>query len=80
MRTVRDVMCPVLEVLRTTDTVADAASYLASPRRGVRPLCLPDGSLAGTVQQPRHRDQGGGQGARTAAVLPGRAGRAGRRR
>jgi CBS domain-containing protein len=49
MRTVRDVMCGDIEVLRTTETVADAASYLAAHREDSVPLCLGDGSLAGTV-------------------------------
>ena len=33
MRTVRDVMSGEIEVLRTTETAADAASYLASHAR-----------------------------------------------
>ena len=49
MRTVRDVMCGDIEVLRTTETVADAASFLAAHREDSVPLCLVDGSLAGTV-------------------------------
>ena len=49
MRTVRDVMSAHIEVLRTTETAADAASYLASHAEDSVPLCLSDGSLAGTV-------------------------------
>ena len=49
MRTVRDVMSVHIEVLRTTETAADAASYLASHLDESVPLCLSDGSLAGTV-------------------------------
>ncbi len=49
MRTVRDVMSGDIEVLRTTETAADAASYLASHFDESVPLCLSDGSLAGTV-------------------------------
>ena len=53
MRTVRDVMSWDIEVLRTTETAADAASYLATHNEDTVPLCLSDGSLAGTVS---HRD------------------------
>jgi CBS domain-containing protein len=49
MKTVRDVMCPVLEVLHTTDSVADAAGYLATHEEESVPFCLADGRLAGTV-------------------------------
>ncbi len=49
MRTVRDVMSGEIEVLRTTETAADAASYLASHLDDSVALCLTDGSLAGTV-------------------------------
>jgi len=49
MRTVRDVMSGHIEVLRTSETAADAASYLASHMEESVPLCLSDGSLAGTV-------------------------------
>jgi CBS domain-containing protein len=49
MRTVRDVMSGHIEVLQTSETVADAASYLASHDQDSVPLCLSDGSLAGTV-------------------------------
>jgi CBS domain-containing protein len=38
-----------IEVLRTSETAADAASYLASHVEESVPLCLSDGSLAGTV-------------------------------
>jgi CBS domain-containing protein len=38
-----------IEVLRTSETAADAASYLASHVDESVPLCLSDGSLAGTV-------------------------------
>lgn len=49
MRTVRDVMSGNIEVLRTTETAADAASFLAAHVDDSVPLCLSDGSLAGTV-------------------------------
>ncbi len=49
MRTVRDVMSGHIEVLRTSETAADAASYLASHVDDSVTLCLSDGSLAGTV-------------------------------
>lgn len=49
MRTVRDVMSGYVEALRTSETVADAASYLAAHAEDSVPLCLSDGSLAGTV-------------------------------
>jgi CBS domain-containing protein len=49
MRTIREVMHGDVEVLRTTDTAADAARFLASHGDDVAPLCLSDGSLAGTV-------------------------------
>jgi CBS domain-containing protein len=49
MRIVRDVMSDDIEVLRTTETAADAASYLAGHLDDSVPLCLSDGSLAGTV-------------------------------
>jgi CBS domain-containing protein len=49
MRTIRDVMSGNVEVLRTTDTAADAASFLASHGEDSAPLCRSDGSLAGTV-------------------------------
>jgi CBS domain-containing protein len=49
MKTVRDVMCPVRDVLQTTDSVADAARYLASHDEDSVALCRADGSLAGTV-------------------------------
>ena len=49
MRTVRDVMSGHIEVLQTTETAADAASYLASHVEESVPLCLSNGSLAGTV-------------------------------
>jgi CBS domain-containing protein len=49
MRTIRDVMREDIEVLRTTETVADAASFLASHDQDSVPLCLSDGSLAGVV-------------------------------
>jgi CBS domain-containing protein len=38
-----------IEVLRTSETAADAATYLASHVEESVPLCLSDGSLAGTV-------------------------------
>ena len=49
MRTVRDVMSGDIDVLRTTETAADAAAYLATHHEDAVPLCLSDGSLAGTV-------------------------------
>jgi CBS domain-containing protein len=49
MRTVRDVMSADVEVLRTTESVADAACYLAAHAVESIPLCQSDGSLAGTV-------------------------------
>lgn len=49
MRTVRDVMSGHIEVLRTSETAADAACYLASHVEESVPLRLADGSLAGTV-------------------------------
>jgi CBS domain-containing protein len=49
MRTVRDVMSVHIEVLRTNETAAAAASYLASHVEESVPLCLSDGRLAGTV-------------------------------
>ena len=49
MRTIRDVMCGDVEVLRTNETAADAACFLASHGQDVAPLCRSDGSLAGTV-------------------------------
>jgi CBS domain-containing protein len=53
MRTVREVMSSDIEVLRTTETAADAASYLSVHDEEAVPLCLGDGSLAGSVS---HRD------------------------
>ncbi len=49
MRTVRDVMYGDIEVLRTTESAADAAWYLAAHDVDEVPLCLADGSLAGSV-------------------------------
>jgi CBS domain-containing protein len=49
MRTIRDVMSGDIDVLRTTETAADAACFLASHGEDPAPLCLSDGSLAGTV-------------------------------
>ena len=49
MRTIREVMNGHVDVLRTTDTAADAACFLASHGDDVAPLCLSDGSLAGTI-------------------------------
>jgi len=49
MRTVRDVMTVDVEVLRTTETVSEAACYLAAHPVEAVPLCLSDGSLAGSV-------------------------------
>ena len=49
MRTVRDVMSGDIEVLRTTESVTEAACYLATHEEDAVPLCLSDGSLAGMV-------------------------------
>jgi CBS domain-containing protein len=49
MRSIRDVMCEDVDVLRTTDTAADAARFLASHNEDAAPLCRSDGSLAGTI-------------------------------
>jgi CBS domain-containing protein len=49
MRTVRDVMRSDIEVLRTTDSAADAARLLAAGQVESIPLCLSDGRLAGAV-------------------------------
>jgi len=49
MWTIRDVMHGDIEVLRTTETAADAASFLATHVEDTVPLCLSDGSLAGVV-------------------------------
>lgn len=49
MRTVRDVMSVDIEVLRTTETAADAACFLATHGDDAVPLCLSDDSLAGMV-------------------------------
>ncbi len=49
MKTVRDVMRWDVEVLRTTESAADAACFLAAGTEDSIPLCLTDGSLAGTV-------------------------------
>jgi CBS domain-containing protein len=49
MRTVRDVMSGDIEVLRTTESAADAASFLAAHEVDSIPLCQSDGSLAGIV-------------------------------
>jgi CBS domain-containing protein len=49
VKTVRDLMCPVLDVLHTTDSVADAAGYLARHDEDSVPFCGTDGRLAGTV-------------------------------
>jgi CBS domain-containing protein len=49
MRTVRDVMSGDIQVLRTTESVADAASYLAAHELDSIALCQADGSLAGAV-------------------------------
>lgn len=49
MRTIREVMCEEVDVLRTTDSAVDAARYLAASTDDTVPLCLADGSLAGTV-------------------------------
>ncbi len=49
MRTVRDVMCRDIETLRTTESAVDAACYLATHSDDSVPLCLSDGSLAGSV-------------------------------
>lgn len=49
MRTVRDVMHGDMQVLRTTETAADAATVLATHVEDTVPLCQSDGSLAGAV-------------------------------
>jgi CBS domain-containing protein len=49
MRSIRDVMCEDVDFLRTTDTAADAARFLATHNEDAAPLCLKDGSLAGTI-------------------------------
>ena len=49
MRSVREVMHGDIEVLRTTETAADAACFLAAHGEDSVPLCQGDGSLAGTV-------------------------------
>ena len=49
MRTIRDVMNGDVEVLRITDTAADAACFLADHVEDSVPFCQSDGSLAGTV-------------------------------
>ncbi len=49
MTTVRDVMSREVEFLETSETAADAASFLACHEVGAIPLCQPDGSLAGVV-------------------------------
>ncbi len=49
MRTVRDVMRADIEVLRTTESVTEAACYLATHDEEDVLLCLSDGSVAGTV-------------------------------
>ena len=49
MRTVREVMTHDIEVLRTTATAADAASYLAAHDEDAVLLCGSDGRLAGSV-------------------------------
>jgi CBS domain-containing protein len=49
MRTVRDVMSGDIEVLRATESAADAASFLAAHDLESIPLCQSDGSLAGIV-------------------------------
>ena len=49
MRSIRDVMCEDVDFLRTTDTAADAARFLATHNEDAVPLCLKDGSLAGTI-------------------------------
>ena len=46
MRTIRDVMSVDIEVLRTTETAADAACFLATHGDEAVPLCLSDDSLA----------------------------------
>ncbi len=49
MRTVRDVMHGDIEMLRTTESAADAACYLAAHGEDRVTLCLADGSVAGTI-------------------------------
>ncbi len=49
VRTVREIMRCEVEVLRITDSVVDAACFLAARNEECIPLCLSDGGLAGTV-------------------------------
>ena len=49
MQTVREMMTHDIEVLRTTETAADAAAYLAAHDEDAVLLCLADGRLAGRV-------------------------------
>jgi predicted transcriptional regulator len=49
MRSIRDVMCEDVDVLQVTDTAADAARFLATHNDDAVPLCLSDGSFAGTI-------------------------------
>jgi CBS domain-containing protein len=49
MRSIREVMCSDVDVLRTTETAADAACFLAGQSDDSAPLCLGDGGLAGSV-------------------------------
>lgn len=49
MRTVRDVMRGDMEVLRTAESAADAASFLTAHDVDSVPLCTSDGNLAGSV-------------------------------
>jgi CBS domain-containing protein len=49
MRTVREVMRGDVEVLRTSDSAADAACYLAAHADEWVPVCLDDGRLVGAV-------------------------------
>lgn len=49
MKTVRDVMRAEIEVIRSTESVADAARYLAVHGTDGVVLCREDGSLAGEV-------------------------------
>ncbi len=49
MRTVREVMHEDVEVLRTTETAADAACFLATHDEEAVPVCGSDGRLVGAV-------------------------------
>ena len=66
MRTVRDVMRGDIEVLRTTETAADAACYLAAHREDSVPAVPGRRQPGRDGEQPRHRGPGGRPRARSA--------------